>query len=347
MELVLPTAVASKNGNSQYQAAPLEVPLDKSDAQVVAARTIIGYGDSGLFKSTNARFFAQHIYKKTGKPVRLIAAEDSSKTIFEPLIEVGIVQAVFFTKAQEPLVTLRRLSRGEWPVSGADGKVTWVPLKPGEIGGYIGEGLTSMSEQLLEYCREKHLYLREQKNDAFEIGGEKFATASQTAFGFVQSEMLRAIKSFGMLPVDRVLWTAHETKGQEEDTKAAIRGPALVGTAMTPRLQKYCGVLLHFDGYPVEEKGKDGLKITRTKVRVWYQRHPDAQYPNISYPAKITLPVEMLAQLEKEYPGGFFEPTTLGGLDKFLESEARLTDTATDELRKWKAEVDAQRKAVA
>lgn len=342
--LAIPTAAKA------YQAAPLEVELGESDAQQVAARTAIAYGDSGLGKSTNARFFAQWMFERTGKAVRLVSAEDSSKLVFQPLIEVGIVQPLFLTRSQSPLVLLRKLAKGEWAFkrNPKSDTIEWVSLEKwqGEVSAYIIEGLTSICEQLLEDARENHRFLREQKTDAFEIGGEKFATASQTAYGFVQSEALRALKGFGMLPVDRVLWTAHETKGSEEDTKAPIRGPALVGSARTASIQKYCGTLLHFDGIQSEQTA-NGQKVTVVRPRVWFKRHPDPLFPNIHYPAKTTIPVEQIKELDKIFPGGFFDPGTEygAGLDKFFNVEANLLKSSADALAKWKKQVEEKLRA--
>lgn len=324
---------------SPAAAAPLPLDLGTSDSSQVSARTIIGYGDSGLGKSTNARFFAQMEYEKLQRPVRLVAFEDSSKVIFEPLIGLGIVEAVFLTKAHQPLAVLRRLSRGEWPIFAPDGSIkSWVALKADQIAAYVIEGLTSGSESLLEEMREEHRLLREQRTDAFEIGGEKFAPASQSAYGFIQQEMIRALKSFGMLPVDRVLWTAHECVGSDSDTKDPIRGPGLVGKAATDSVRKYCGMLLHFDGVTA-----GGV----TKPRIYYRKHPDAKFPNISYPAKTTVPVEMLPQLEKSFPNGYFEPGLSygNGLDKFLRVVDGLVAQFTNsDLAQWKARVDSNQK---
>lgn len=320
MSQVLP--VAATKGQ------PLDIKLEKSDVQAAAARTIVAYGDSGTYKSTNARFFAQYLFEKTGKPVRLISAEDSSKIVFQPLIEIGVVEPVFMTKVREPLVMLRRLARGEWPTFNEKGEAQWQPLEKwrGNVSGYIIEGLSSISEQLLEDQRDNHRFLREQKSDAFEIGSEKFAVASQTAIGFVQMEMLRHLRSFGSLPVDRVLWTAHEAKGKEEDSGLPIRGPALVGTAKTAGIQKYCGVLLHFD-------------TVQGKVRVYYEAHPDPTFPNLNYKAKTTIPAEQIAELRNIFKGGYFEPTPNGGLDKFLEVEEKLVAASASNLGEWKEKV--------
>jgi hypothetical protein len=340
-DIKLPTATAA-----QFQASPPK-PLEEAglaDSQLVEARTGILYGDSGLGKSTNLAEVAKKMYELTGKPVRLVAFEDSSKTVFQPLIDAGIVEAVFVSKARQPLVVLRRLGRGEWPVFAENGEFkSWRPAsEAANYSAYIIEGLTSGAESVLEDQRENHRMMREQKGDAFEIGGEKFAVASQTAIYFTQAEMIRAIKAFGMLPVDRVFWSAHEAKGIEEDTKIPIRGPGIVGSAATDKVRKYVGLLLHIEGVP-----NPSTKIV--EPRIYYGRHADPNFPQVFYPAKTTIPLVKVEELKKLYPNGYFEPRLQNGrlvnsLADFIEVEIRLVREATESLAKWKAEVDAKRK---
>lgn len=327
MATALPTAATGGK--------PLDMDLGQSDEQQIAARTTVLYGDSGLGKSTNARFFAQYIYELTGLPSVLVAFEDSSKVVFEPLIELGIVRPVWMTKAQYPMTSLRMLAKGKLPSVKGD-KVEWDAIKPHQYGGYIIEGLSSGAESLLEFVRENHLFLREQKADAVEIGGIKVSAASQSAYGVVQSEMVSALKGFGMLPVERVLWTAHESKGMEDS--AIIRGPGVVGSAATAKVQKYCGLLLHVDGV------KDAKGVMRP--RIYFNRHPDPVNPAITYPAKTTVPVERINDLLTTFPGGYFDPgVEYGtGIDKFLRVERELVAQQTTNIADWKAKLDGARK---
>lgn len=317
-----------------------------------AARTIIMYGDSGLGKTTNAVEFAKLVYEVTRKPVRLIAHEASSQIPFAPLVEIGVVVPLYLMNVERPLPALRRLSRGDWPVQDAAGKWTWKPWD-GSAGGYILEGLTSLSDLLLENQRDTQRMMAEQREKSFEEveGGEKFAFAksSLSNYDFVQTEMLRNLKAFAGLPIWRILWTAHELKGEDEDTRQAIRGPGLVGKAKTGAIQKYCGVLLHIEGYSTTNKWVEGgekLSLVSTRRRIWFTPHPDQNFEKITYPAKVTIPVERVPELNKRYPHGYFEPTlqvdgTLrDSLADFLRLEDRLQAAAVDQAWAWKDRVD-------
>ena len=246
-----------------------------------------------------------------------------------------MVQPLFVTKSKNPLRTFRKLAAGEWPLFDAKGKAVDWQKWDNQACAYICEGLTSFSEQLLEFLRENHLFLREQKADAAEVGGEKIAAASQTAYNVAQMEMFALLKGFANIPnIERVLWSAHEVSAVEEGTGMKMRGPALVGSAKTPHVQKYIGTLLHCDEVTVE-----GVRLPR----IYFVRHPDARYPEVSYPAKVTLPPEARELLAKTYPHGYFDPTLAVGLDSFLTAEAYALRKATSDLAAWKKNVDSLR----
>ena len=57
---------------SEETGQPLELEIQPTDTQRVAARTLVVYGDSGLGKSTNLMFAAKWLYAQHGKPVRLV-----------------------------------------------------------------------------------------------------------------------------------------------------------------------------------------------------------------------------------------------------------------------------------
>jgi len=323
---VEPLPVATDTG------APLALDLGQSETQLVSAKTLIQYGNSGLGKSTEFRKAARYFYELRGLPVRLVSAEDSSKQIFEDLINIGVVEAFFVTKARNPLATFRQFARGAWPREEKSGGVTWVPWEH-QASAYIVEGLTSMAEQLLEYFRENGMFLREQANDAVVTGGERVSPASQTAFGVAQDEMIAALKGYAAIPgIERVIWSAHEVAASEDGS--SIRGPALVGSKKTSLIQKHVGTLLHIDAIP--ENGK----IVR---RVYFVRHPDPAQPHITYPAKTTLPPEATRRLLSLYPGGYYDADLESGLGEFLRSEAECLASSQSSGLAWKREVDARR----
>lgn len=314
------------------------------------SKVTILFGDSGLGKSTELYYAALAIFARTAKPLRLVSVEASSQTVFESLIEAGIVESFIAPKLKEPFPVFRKLSNGLWP--GKDLK-TWEPMKR-EYSAYLWEGLTSTSECLLEDLREKARSVGQDVVGKFEEGGEKFSKAAPSHYDLVQSEAIRSLKAFSALPTDYLFVSAHEAAGKENDTlKSSIRGAGMVGSAKVDTVKKWCGSLLHLEGYPVsvELKETDGvaagakkLTITKTRRRIWFQPHPDLNNPTVTYPAKVTLPPDKMPKLLEKYPNGYFEPELKegSGLDGFINCLSDLLESSAKDLTAWKKEIEAR-----
>jgi hypothetical protein len=317
---------AAASAASEYSGVEL-----KSDLSLLRGRLLMDYADSGDGKSTRAHSFARHYYRKTGKPVRLVSAEDSTRITFQDLIEVGIVQPLYITDTKTPLSTYERIMEGEWPtgkfeeVKGTK-KEIWEKKSEwsGIVSAYIFEGLSTFSENMLDLLREQGRFPREQ-SDGFSEGGRTFMAASQTAYGFIQSEAIKLLKNSGMLPVERVLWTAHESKGKEEFGGGSTRGPKMVGSAGTDSIRKYVGVLLHSDRVGSE-------------IRTYVENHPDSLNDKIQWKAKSTSMPLLAKEFKARFPKGYFTPTlpdktyvgARDGLIPFLEAEEEIARISTD-----------------
>lgn len=318
----------------------------------LGSKTLILYGESGVGKTLNATFFARLMYEWYGRPVCLISAEGSSRTHFDPLIKLGIVIPLWMNTALAMSAT-RRLRKGLWPHRQSNGQTVWQAIDwtlPKAPCAYVCEGLGSMSDLFMENMRSDGNLppSKEEGKGAFDQDGEHFQIPSRGSYMTAQNEMLFTVRDFDNLPVKRVLWTAHEYKGQEQSGDP-ILGPGLAGRARTPDVQKYCATLLHFDSYSTtiqqtDPKTGQPMPVMRDIRRIWWMRHPDPR-SGILYPAKVTLPGERLAALYEAFPGGYFEPgLTYGtGLDKFLRVEAGLVGGSLEATAKWKAELDAAR----
>jgi hypothetical protein len=328
-----PAVVGEKLGVAEVGEDAPEV-LVPDDATLVQGRVIMDYGDSGDGKSTRAHSFARFYFIRTGLPVLLVAAEDSSKVVFQDLIDAGIVKAVFLTSSTTPLSTYERIVEGELPIPGETEAVEkivkkggvevkevtykqkWRKIGAGEFGAAIFEGASTITENILDNLRERGRFPREQ-NDGFVEGGKTFMAASQTAYGFTQAEGLKLIRTSASLPVQRVLWTAHTSKGKDDDG-GLVKGPKLVGSAATAAVGKHVGVLLHAD-----RSGEE--------VRVYFAPHPDVTSPKMQWMAKVTVNPFFATTLRKVFAGGYFVPslpvsgqdyvTATDGLIPFLQLE--------------------------
>jgi hypothetical protein len=318
----------------------------------IGSKTIILYAHSGIGKSLNAKFFALYMYRRYKRPVMLVSAEGSSRQHFLPLVKLGIVIPLWLG-IRSSNSAMRKLRKGLWPApaKNAEGKdvMVWIPI-PFALDaagydrrpcGYIFEGITSISEMCLKSNADEGRLQREQKGDAFEEEGETFVPSSKTGYNIVQDEMQFAIRDMDTLPVERILWTAHEHVGEEAGTGRTMYGPGLVGKAKTASVQKYCATLLHLDAYTTRVEVTDPVTgetfpAERTLRRIWFQPHLDP-VTNCLYPAKLT--TEMGPYFTR-YPGGFFSPTEHEGLDKFLEFEESVNVDQLGELKKWKDKID-------
>jgi len=320
-------------------ASALLSDLAPADDQAIKGRLIMDYGDSGDGKSTRAHSFARYYYAKTGKKVRLISAEDSSKQVFQDLIDAGIVEATFIPSTS-PLPYYERLMEGDWPLHGQFDEYTvkvggkdvtkkrqkWQRRTDweGTVSAYIVEGLSTISENILDYLRETGRFPREQ-SDGFSEEGRTFMAASQTAFGFTQAEGIKLLKLSGALPVERVLWSSHEAKGKDEFGGEAVRGPKLVGSAATNTVRKLVGVLLHTERI-------DG------QIRCYFENHPDQSNKNISWKAKVTVAPSEANAFKQKYPNGYFVPElpkggyvgSNDGLISFLKLEEEIRTKSSD-----------------
>jgi hypothetical protein len=75
-------------------------------------------------------------------------------------------------------------------------------------------------------------------------------------------------------------------------------------------------------------------------VRYFFKKHPDPT-TGILFPAKPRVSPEKIAELEKKLPGGYFEPTTTWGLDKYLEFVDSLV-VDDESLKAWRERADAK-----
>jgi hypothetical protein len=324
--------------------------------------TMLAFGDSGSYKTTNFCFAAKYMYEKTGKPVRWVTAEPVIP-YQQALVDAGIVHLCRLSAAAEnPLVVLRKLSVGFWPVKDATGQWKMSPLDKdygkhlklvGETySAYFVETLDSIGEVFMEDIRSKARKISEELVGMFVEEDEKFAANPRSHYGFVQREVVARLVSFSGLPVERVFFSAHERRAEEDDeAKSPIRGPAIVGKAATDKIGKDVGTLLHCDivTTPLVRKieGKD-VQTLEAKARWYFVNHPDSRIQNVVYKCKPRFPPSQIKTLMDRWPGGYFEPGLeygVSGLDEYLRFEDQVLATQTSGEKEWKVQVDAKRVA--
>ena len=327
------------------------------------ADSLITYSPTGDFKTTNAGRFAKYIYEKTGKKTRLISADGGGWKPLEHLVEIGIIIPWQISTIDNPLPVIRKLSKGYWPVVVEEKGMRKIRVTPptaetwNEIGGYIVESLTSIGDALMRDNTSKQRKVAQDVVGAFSepievlspdgkvtTEVEKFSAPAMAHYGLVQNQVGEMVAAFNSLPVDMVLFTALEAKGEDRLTKRTILGPAVVGGAATSRVPSWVGACIHHqrvvEEVPNSKNPKEPNKIS--KVRLYFMPHP-SDIPNLVWPAKPRGEAEEMANLLKKFPGGYIESTPTEGLDIYLKAIDDAQGTAVPKAKAWKEKVDAER----
>lgn len=293
------------------------------------AASILTYGASGTRKTTNVGFFAKYIYEQTGAPTRLVFADNGGWEAIEPYIAAGVIIPYRLSDGPTLLEVIRMLQKGHWQGDKA-GYFSKEPLLD-NVGGYAVEGLTSISMLVLRHLVARGQKISEDTVGQFKEGSEIFGAAGRSHYGFTQQFILDLIGAFSTIPTlsKRVLFTAHEGKGQDEQTRQTVYGPATVGKAITDRIPLFVGDLLHFESTILDQKSN------KSTVRAYLKAHADADLQSILWPAKARMPFDFVSEFEKKYPNGYFDlgEETLYDYLKFMDT-AR--SKSADSVREWK-----------
>lgn len=325
------------------------------------AKTGCIYGSSGSWKTTAVKHFSHYIAETTGKATLLLSTDGGGWGPCDPEVNAGMIRAYRCDTANIPLPILRKISQGYWPVNTSEtdpAKLNLVPINWDEVGGIAVEGLTSISQMLMRYLADKAIKTGEDATNAFRqkvvvngaVTEEIFAGSSRGHFGFVQNQLYGLVMNFGSLPAKYVLFTAHESK-TEDDDRSTIYGPAIAGKKATALVPSWVGDCIHAQDYKVERltqvpdisdpKKLVESKVIDTVVRAYYKKHPDPD-TGILFPCKPRITPEKYQELEKEFPGGFYMPSLTEGFDRYLKVVDKLTAEQGDELKGWRQRMDAK-----
>jgi len=342
------------------------------------AKSICLYAATGCWKSTQIKFFARRIAEVTGKATLLLSTDGGGWAPCEPEIIAGMIIPWRMETAYTPLSLLRKVSQGYWPknvdqineaiASGfATGQLdlensSMVPIDWTKIGGMAVEGLTSLSEMMMRFLPDKGLAVggqsRNGNNMSFQQGVvvngeatlETFSSNTQGDYGWVPNQIYGIVNNLNSLPCHSIMYTALEAKGKDDDG-STVYGPDLPGKKATAKCGPWFGDLIHGQDYPVPRTVKvpdpaDSSKqmdqvVVDVAVRMFYRKHPDPS-TGILFPAKPRCAPEKIAELEAEFPGGFFTPTTEYGLDRYMSAVDRLAADASrgESLLNWRDRAD-------
>lgn len=243
------------------------------------------YGGPATGKSEACARLIEHVYRTTGKGARIIVGDGSALT-YEHLVEAGVAEICEFGTREWPQDTLQKLTSGWWPhpISGELMPLgatddPWINSLD-DIGVYIIEGLSVAGAYIMGNVRGG---LAERSGRGEKIGqdspiriieGEidaatgKLKSGPGTSFGgnppshynVAQRTMLECLQRSKNLPVDYVLWTAHEGDNNPEKdlNKESLIGPEVVGKALTGSIQRNFNNTLHCMTAHTKTKKQDG-----------------------------------------------------------------------------------------
>jgi len=330
------------------------------------ARSLCLYGVSDAGKTAQLGRFARYVYEKTGKITRLVGADNGGWAPLQSYIDLGIIEAwsllPLAVSGQSIHAAVHLLARGHWPgvVRGKNGDELKMLPANGEtfkrVGAYAIDSGTGLAELIHGELRAKGPKIAQEASYQYSAVFDGVTVtqhgSNKPYIGFVQDSIRTLITNFSALPVERVCWTFGEATGEDEVRKS-VYGPDVIGRALTGKMPKDFGDLLHFEFYsavasatPDPVTGKANPATPRR--RIYWMTHADP-FTGVNYPAKPRIELTMWPELARKWPNGYLEPqvapdgTVRDGLDAFLMAEDDLATKASTANAQWKERTDRER----
>jgi hypothetical protein len=295
--------------------APAGVAVAVAPPPRAKAKADLVYSQTGVGKSYQIAKAADRMWTKYHKRTRLINGDTGGgEDTMGDLVDEGIIIPVNVTGSKFPIETIDKLCQGWWP--GPDGKlVAPTPESFAEIGLYAFEGLTSFGDIMLRHFSRNKTRLSQDPSYSYLDGGTEYSGSNMSYYGEVQSRIYDFVVKSSMLPVDRVIWTALEGRGEEEGTKAPTYGPAIAGKKATGKAGQWFGNMIHLEMAVVKETPNPATKQTDLEYKrlMYLQPHADS-LTKIPFPAKVRASFRYADKVPR-----VFEPGDLGALYDFLD----------------------------
>jgi hypothetical protein len=324
------------------------------------ARSGCIFGATGTFKTTAIAHLARYIAETTGKATLLLSADGGGWSPCEEEVLAKMIIPYRCDPNVIPLPIVRKISQGYWPVNPEEPDVAKLNFRRAnwdKIGAIAVEGITSIGSMLMRHCADKNLKTGEEGTSKFYqsilvddvMQNEVFTQNSKGHYGFVQNQLYSTVTNFVSLPVEYVLFTAHEKKYAEDgELQCGISAP---GKAITPLIPTWIGDCIHAQDFKLAQKervpdpAKPGETIEVETVgvtcRYYFRKHIDPATGAI-FDAKPRVTHSKSLELNKVFPGGFFVPTEHHGFDLYLAAVDKLAQDAaqSDSLRDWRRKAD-------
>lgn len=272
------------------------------------------YGQTGTGKTFQVAKAAERMWRIYKKRTRYIGGDSGGFDTLGDMVEEGIVIPFVIANDLHPIETMDRLVQGYW--SDAEGKLVRAPM-PADIGLYAIEGLTSIGDLMMRHLSATKTRLSQDPAYTYKDGTTEFSGTNMSYYGEIQNRLYDFVVKSAVLPVERVIWTALEGRGEEEGTKAPTFGPSIVGKKSTGKAGQWFGNMVHLEMLVAEQLDTQTKQINIVQRRVMYtQPHADP-ITKVPFPAKVRAPWNAPAGA---VPAPFMDPPDLGKLYDVLES---------------------------
>lgn len=289
------------------------------------AQTMLLYGATDTGKTTQLGRIARYLWETRGWRGRLVTGDSGwapiADLIATPENPEAPIDAFDLASTPKVLETLAGISQGFWPTRKGDGYSLYKtrPEAWSQIRYYLLEGWSAFADLIMAQMVRERRKIAEDVVNPYElslpiIDPEDSKAKVQELFKVQAGAPGRAhykhvhdllkvtlLPPFKALPVEYVIFTGHEAKGEDELNKNYVTlGPASVGKAIVGRTTECFGHAFHMDKELTPTK--DGFS---TEHRAYFTTHPEPMVNKALWPAKVSLSLEVSDKLRQVYPKGF------------------------------------------
>ena len=281
------------------------------------------YGGTGVRKTTAIGQAAQYYWDRYKMKTRLLSMDGGGYEPLSSLVDAGIIIPFVPNLRDHPIEALDLVCQGYWPVDINNENSQLVATKPEawkDIAMVAIEGLTSAGDMMMRHLQAKKAVLSQSPSYQWEDGSKTYSGGNMTYYGFIQDRLSEFVmKSHLMGCQHKVLWTALESKGEDDGVK--VYGPAIAGKKATGKAGQWFGNTLHLEMLTWEESSEvtipgkaDKIKQINVKSKplLYTAPHADPQ-TKLVFPAKTRAPFQLASTVPAT-----FEPD-LGLFYKFMD----------------------------
>jgi hypothetical protein len=254
-------------------------------------------GATGSGKTVNVGRVSDYVLAKYGKLSRL-ASMDNVGSI-SGKIKAGQIEHWPMAIWGKHIDIMKKACQGYWPLRPTDPESPIVPPDAGtyQVYGFMAyEGLTSFGDAILNSLGDDQAKLSQSPSFIYTQGDSTFSGGNESYYGFMQKELNRFVMYSNMLPYEKILWTALESKIKDGDNW--VYGPMIGGKKAAGKAGAWFCNFFHQDILAGEVK-KDtvtGQNLVTAKHVLFLKTHIDP-VTMTPFPCKVRPPIEFASRI--------------------------------------------------